>query len=81
MFDTASIEVDRSALYTVADPDDLLHREPLVGWFRVRGPPADQALHSRWLTSTRIPTKRARRWTPLAECSVRYAMMGAVKTT
>ena len=43
IFDTASIEVDRNALYTVADPDDLLHREPLVGWFRVRGPPPDQA--------------------------------------
>ena len=43
IFDTASIEVDRTALYTVADPDDLLHREPLVGWFRVRGPPPEQA--------------------------------------
>ncbi len=43
MFDTASIEVDRQALYTVSDPDDLLHREPLVGWFRVRGPPSDAA--------------------------------------
>jgi deoxyribonuclease-1-like protein len=43
VFDTASIEVDRNALYTVADPDDLLQREPLVGWFRVRGPPPDQA--------------------------------------
>jgi deoxyribonuclease-1-like protein len=43
VFDTASIEIDRNALYTVADPDDLLHREPLVGWFRVRGPPPDQA--------------------------------------
>src|SRR5262249_50929469 len=43
IYDTASIEVDRTALYTVADPDDLLHREPLVGWFRVRGPPAEQA--------------------------------------
>ncbi|MEX0676166.1 MAG: endonuclease/exonuclease/phosphatase family protein [Pirellulales bacterium] len=43
VFDTASIEIDRAALYTVSDPDDLLHREPLVGWFRVRGPPADQA--------------------------------------
>ncbi len=43
VFDTASIEIDRTALYTVSDPDDLLHREPLVGWFRVRGPPADQA--------------------------------------
>ncbi|HPM81400.1 MAG TPA: endonuclease/exonuclease/phosphatase family protein [Candidatus Anammoximicrobium sp.] len=43
VFDLATIEVDRSQLYTVADPDDLLHREPLVGWFRVRGPSADQA--------------------------------------
>ena len=43
VFDRASIEIDRNQLYTVDDPDDLLHREPLVGWFRVRGPPADQA--------------------------------------
>ena len=43
VFDSASIEVDRAALYTVSDPADLLHREPFVGWFRVRGPPADQA--------------------------------------
>lgn len=43
VFDTASVEVDRSALYTVSDPDDLLHREPFVGWFRVRGPPPEQA--------------------------------------
>ena len=43
IFDRASIEVDRRQLYTVDDPDDLLHREPLVGWFRVRGPPTDQA--------------------------------------
>jgi len=43
VFDMATIEVDRSQLYTIADPDDLLHREPLVGWFRVRGPPPDQA--------------------------------------
>jgi endonuclease/exonuclease/phosphatase family metal-dependent hydrolase len=43
IFDRASIEVDRSQLYTIDDPDDLLHREPLVGWFRVRGPSPDQA--------------------------------------
>ncbi len=43
VFDMATIEVDRTQLYTVADPDDLLHREPLVGWFRVRGPPSAQA--------------------------------------
>jgi endonuclease/exonuclease/phosphatase family metal-dependent hydrolase len=43
VFDTASVEIDRTALYTVSDPDDLLHREPFVGWFRVRGPPPEQA--------------------------------------
>jgi endonuclease/exonuclease/phosphatase family metal-dependent hydrolase len=43
VFDRASVEIDRHQLYTVADPDDRLHREPLVGWFRVRGPPEDQA--------------------------------------
>ena len=30
------LEIDRRSLYTVNDPDDLLHREPLVGWFRCR---------------------------------------------
>jgi len=43
IFDTQSVEVDRQQLYTVEDPDDLLHREPLVGWFRVRGPPPSDA--------------------------------------
>ncbi len=43
IFDTASVEIDRSELYTVADPFDLLHREPLVGWFRVRGPATNEA--------------------------------------
>lgn len=43
IFDTTVVEVDRNQLYTVHDPDDLLHREPLVGWFRVRGPPPEQA--------------------------------------
>ena len=43
VFDSTTVEVDRSQLYTVADPDDLLHREPLVAWFRVRGPPPDKA--------------------------------------
>lgn len=43
VFDRASVEVDRTQLYTVEDPEDVLHREPLVGWFRVRGPPIDQA--------------------------------------
>lgn len=43
IFDTESIEVDRNQLYTLEDPDDLLHREPLVALFRVRGLPPEQA--------------------------------------
>jgi endonuclease/exonuclease/phosphatase family metal-dependent hydrolase len=43
VYDTATIETDRTALYTVMDPRDLLHREPLVGSFRVRGPPPGEA--------------------------------------
>ncbi len=43
VFDQATVEVDRAACYTVDDPDDLLNRPPLVGWFRTRGPAADQA--------------------------------------
>jgi len=43
IFDTDTIEVDRNQLYTLEDPDDLLHREPLVALFRVRGLPPNQA--------------------------------------
>jgi endonuclease/exonuclease/phosphatase family metal-dependent hydrolase len=43
VFDMASIEVDRNQLYTVDDVDNRLHREPLVGWFRARAAPPEQA--------------------------------------
>jgi deoxyribonuclease-1-like protein len=43
VFDRASLEVDRSQLYTIDDPDDLMRREPLTAWFRVRGPSEDDA--------------------------------------
>ena len=43
LYDTAAVEVNRRSVFTVNDPDDLLHREPLVAQFRVRGPPAQQA--------------------------------------
>lgn len=43
VFDRQTIEVDRTFTYTVNDPDNLLHREPLVGWFRTRGPSEDKA--------------------------------------
>ena len=43
IFDTGSVEVDRAQVYTIADPRDLLHRPPLVAWFRVRGIESSQA--------------------------------------
>jgi deoxyribonuclease-1-like protein len=43
IYDTAAIEVNPNRIFTVNDPEDLLHREPLVAQFRVRGPPPEQA--------------------------------------
>jgi endonuclease/exonuclease/phosphatase family metal-dependent hydrolase len=43
VFDTTRIEVDPRSVYTVADPADLLHREPLAARFRARGVPPSQA--------------------------------------
>lgn len=43
VYNAASLECDRESVYTVNDPDDLLHREPLVAGFRVRGPPPSEA--------------------------------------
>lgn len=44
IFDLASIQIDRNQLYTVEDPGDRLHREPLVGWFRARLPAGQENL-------------------------------------
>lgn len=43
VFNTDRVEIDRSAMYTVDDPDDVLHREPLVACFRARGPAPEEA--------------------------------------
>ncbi len=43
LFDTRRIEIEMPSVYTVPDPDDLLHREPLVARFRVRTPYPNQA--------------------------------------
>ncbi len=42
VFNTQTVETDRTQLYTVDDPEDLIHREPLVAWFRCKQvPPSD----------------------------------------
>ncbi len=43
VLDTASVEIDRSTMYTVEDPGKLLRRDPLVASFRVRGPEPREA--------------------------------------
>jgi deoxyribonuclease-1-like protein len=43
LFNRASVEIDPSSKYTIDDPDDLLHREPFVASFRVRGPSPTEA--------------------------------------
>ena len=37
LFNTSTVQVDRSQTYTVADPHQRLTYDPLVGWFRARG--------------------------------------------
>lgn len=39
IYNTATIEVNPSVLFTMQDPQDLLHREPYVAMFRTRAPP------------------------------------------
>lgn len=43
VYDTTKLEVVPGSVYTVDDPDDLLHREPMVARFRVRGLPTEEA--------------------------------------
>lgn len=39
VYNAATLELVPDSVYVVPDPDDLLHRPPLVAGFRVRGPP------------------------------------------
>ncbi|MCA9101346.1 MAG: endonuclease/exonuclease/phosphatase family protein [Planctomycetales bacterium] len=39
IYDASRIEQDPSCLYTLSDPSDLLHREPMAARFRTRTPP------------------------------------------
>jgi hypothetical protein len=42
-FDTNRIVTDRTQLYSVADPDQRMTHDPLVGWFRAAEPPPEIA--------------------------------------
>ena len=37
VFNTERIEIDPQSVFTIGDPDNMLHREPLVATFRTRG--------------------------------------------
>ena len=43
VYNAATLDLEMGHTYTVADPDNVLTREPLVGWFRTRTVPADEA--------------------------------------
>jgi deoxyribonuclease-1-like protein len=43
VYDTQTVEVDLTSVYTVEDHDNLFQRPPLVASFRARGPPPDKA--------------------------------------
>ncbi|MEM7452786.1 MAG: endonuclease/exonuclease/phosphatase family protein [Planctomycetota bacterium] len=43
LFDANRLDVDHLNTYTVNDPDGVLSRPPLVGWFRARNAPPESA--------------------------------------
>ena len=81
LFDTSRIEVDPRSVYTVPDPQDLLHREPLVARFRARGVPPNKPSPSAWSTSTPIRTRPPPNWTPWPTCSWASSRTAAARMT
>ncbi len=43
IYDTERIDIDPQSIYTVGDPDDMMHRPPFVATFRTRGVHPDEA--------------------------------------
>jgi len=43
IFDTSRVMIDHQSVYTISDPDNLLHREPLVATFQAREIDPDEA--------------------------------------
>jgi len=59
IFNLDTVEIDRNALYSIDDRDNLLTREPLVAWFRARGVAANQAFTFS-LVNVHVDPNRAR---------------------
>jgi deoxyribonuclease-1-like protein len=43
IYDTERIDLDPQSIYTISDPDDMMHRPPFVATFRTRGVHPDEA--------------------------------------
>ncbi|MEO1528544.1 MAG: deoxyribonuclease I [Planctomycetota bacterium] len=43
LFDTERVLIDRTQVYTIADPNSQMTFDPLVAWFQVKGPSSDSA--------------------------------------
>ncbi len=67
VFDSASVEIDRSTMYTVEDPGRLLKRDPLVATFRVRGPDPREAFTFTLVNAHVDPKTAARELDALAD--------------
>jgi endonuclease/exonuclease/phosphatase family metal-dependent hydrolase len=76
VFNAERIEVQRDSVYTVDDPQDLLHREPLVAHFRVRGPPRQQAFSFTLVNIHTDPDETAQELDALAEVFVAVQQAG-----
>ncbi len=59
-FDRGALDIDPGAVYTVNDPDNLLEHDPLVAWFRVRGPATEKAF-TFTLVNVDVAPQRAQR--------------------
>ncbi len=67
LFDTQRVQVDHQSVYTIGDPDNLLHREPLVATFRSREVDPDQAFTFTLVTAHTDPDVVAEEIDALAE--------------
>ncbi|HEX4000617.1 MAG TPA: endonuclease/exonuclease/phosphatase [Pirellulales bacterium] len=67
VFDAASVEVDRSTVYTVDDPGRRMAHDPLVASFQVRGPANDEAFTFTLVDVHVAPEHREAELTALAQ--------------
>lgn len=77
LFNTERMEVDRGAVYTADDPKDLLHREPLVARFRVRGLPSETAFSFNLVNIHTDPDETATELDALADVFVGVQQNGS----